>query len=75
MPFRAAAASAATAAGLYARSRAEDEEFTRTLFEWAYPKIAERCRKLGLPYPSLDENGQLERNPFADEKSGRERAQ
>lgn len=53
------------AAGLYDRSRLEPEEFKRTLFEWAYPDIAERCRELGRPYPALTEDGLLASNPFA----------
>lgn len=48
-----------TAAGMYDESRIPAEEFTRTLFEWAYPSIAAKRRKDGRPYPSLDSDGQL----------------
>jgi tRNA (guanosine-2'-O-)-methyltransferase len=47
------------AAGLYERSRLEPETYRRTLFEWAYPDLAERCRRHGLPYPPVDEDGTL----------------
>lgn len=45
------------AAGLYDRSRLDPESYRATLFEWAWPVLAERCRKEGVPYPELDENG------------------
>lgn len=47
------------AAGLYESSRLEPEELERTLFEWCYPEIAEVCRRRGVAYPALDENGEL----------------
>jgi tRNA (guanosine-2'-O-)-methyltransferase len=46
-------------AGMYSASRLSPERFQRILFEWAYPRIAGRCRSLGLPYPRLDENGEF----------------
>lgn len=54
------------AAGLYQSSRLPTDEYTTTLFEWAYPEIAERCRKRGISYPTLKEDGSLAENPFAD---------
>lgn len=48
-----------SAAGLYESSRLDPELFERTLFEWCHPKIADYCRKQGLPYPRLDEEGQI----------------
>lgn len=54
-------------AGLYDESRLEPAEFERTLFEWSYPDIADRCRDLGLPYPALTVDGLLASNPFADQ--------
>jgi tRNA (guanosine-2'-O-)-methyltransferase len=54
------------AAGHYDRPPPDQQAFDRTLFEWAYPKVAKRCRKLGLPYPDLNEDGALTRNPFDD---------
>ncbi len=47
------------AAGLYAKSRMNSELFTRKLFEWAYPELAVLCRRRGVGYPRLDENGGL----------------
>ncbi|MDX1623271.1 MAG: RNA methyltransferase, partial [Gemmatimonadota bacterium] len=40
-------------------SRLDEETFARTLFEWAYPRIAERCREAGAPYPRLGADGEL----------------
>ncbi len=48
-----------TAAGLYDESRLDREEFERRLFEWAYPRLAEVCRRRGAGYPRLDDNGEL----------------
>lgn len=47
------------AAGLYGRSRLDPDTYERTLFEWAYPHVARRCRDRGEPYPKLDEDGAL----------------
>ena len=43
-----------------------DDEYGRqqTLFEWAYPDIARRCREKKLMYPALSADGQLLENPF-----------
>jgi tRNA (guanosine-2'-O-)-methyltransferase len=54
------------AAGLYERSRLTPEERERTLFEWSYPQIAERCRELGRSYPPLTADGTLAANPLLD---------
>jgi tRNA (guanosine-2'-O-)-methyltransferase len=55
------------AAGQYAGpSRLDSREYDHTLFEWAYPRIARRCRSLGRPYPALRGDGQLTSNPLAD---------
>lgn len=47
------------AAGLYDTRRLDADTYTRTLFEWAYPEIAELCRRRGQPYPPLDDEGEL----------------
>jgi tRNA (guanosine-2'-O-)-methyltransferase len=47
------------AAGLYAQPRMESQLYQRTLFEWAYPDVAAYCRRLKLPYPRLDDDGEL----------------
>jgi tRNA (guanosine-2'-O-)-methyltransferase len=54
------------AAGFYESSRLSPEERTRTLFEWSYPDIAERCRAHGKPYPPLTADGALASNPLID---------
>jgi tRNA (guanosine-2'-O-)-methyltransferase len=54
------------AAGLYDRSRLPLAEYDRTLFEWCYPEIAERCRQLGREYPRLTADGMLASNPLLD---------
>lgn len=45
------------AAGFYDRSRLDPETYRTTLFEWAYPTLAARCRERGQPYPELDAEG------------------
>jgi tRNA (guanosine-2'-O-)-methyltransferase len=52
------------AAGLYKMCRLPAKTFDKTLFEWSYPAIAERCRERGLPYPPLTQDGDLAENPF-----------
>lgn len=47
------------AAGHYQRPVAEDEHYHRTLFRWAQPKMARYCDQRGLPYPDLDEEGDM----------------
>jgi tRNA (guanosine-2'-O-)-methyltransferase len=54
------------AAGLYDESRLTPEERARTLFEWSYPDIAERCRAQGKPYPELTADGMIAANPLID---------
>jgi tRNA (guanosine-2'-O-)-methyltransferase len=53
------------AAGLYAHARMAPADLERTLFEWCYPDIAERCRERDRPYPRLGSDGSLLENPFA----------
>ncbi len=47
------------AAGMYGRSQLPADQYEKTLFEWCYPDIAAHCRKQGIPYPTLDEEGYL----------------
>lgn len=54
------------AAGLYAHPRLTPEQRERTLFEWCYPHIAQRCRELGREYPKLRADGLLATNPLLD---------
>ena len=46
-----------TAAGLYDQPRLDPEVYRATLFEWAWPVLADRCRAAGVPYPALGEDG------------------
>lgn len=46
-------------AGLYKRQAKQDEEFKKTLFRWAQPKMAAYCDRHALPYPELDEDGDI----------------
>jgi len=51
------------AAGLYEASRMPAERHRCTRFEWLHPKVARYCRERGLPYPGLDEDGELLEDP------------
>lgn len=57
------------AAGLYETSRLDAASYERTLFEWAYPDIARRCRELGRPYAALAEDGTLLENPLSEPRA------
>jgi tRNA (guanosine-2'-O-)-methyltransferase len=35
------------------------EQHQRLLFEWAYPQVADWCRREGRPYPELGEQGEI----------------
>ncbi len=61
------------AAGCYEQSRLSDEQARDTLFEWAYPYIARKCRALDRPYPSLSADGSIESNPLTDIRTGQRR--
>jgi tRNA (guanosine-2'-O-)-methyltransferase len=37
----------------------EPQRYRRQLFEWAYPQVAEWCRRTGRPYPALGEQGEI----------------
>jgi tRNA (guanosine-2'-O-)-methyltransferase len=56
-----------SAAAMYEESRLDPEAFERHLFEWAYPTVARARREQGLPYPSLDADGQI----VSDQSSSR----
>ncbi len=47
------------AAGFYDLPRLDTETYARTLFEWTYPAIARQCRKRGMAYPALGEDGEI----------------
>ncbi len=55
------------AAGMYEKSRLDPKIWGQTLFEWAYPDIARRCRDKKLVYPVLSSDGQMLENPFTSQ--------
>lgn len=48
------------AADMYRQCRLPKELYDKVLFEWSWPKIAEICRRNHQPYPSLNEDGEIE---------------
>lgn len=46
-------------AGHYDRPLPDDDATRRTLFEWAYPRIASLCRRRGARYPELSSDGEI----------------
>lgn len=46
-------------AGFYDRPLPDTPGTRRTLFEWAYPRIADLCRRRGVDYPAVDEEGKI----------------
>lgn len=54
-------------AGLYDKSRLSPQTFRDTLFEWAYPELAKRCREKRRDYPPLSDEGELLTNPLNDD--------
>lgn len=46
-------------AGLYDTPRIDDQRRQRFLFEGGHPIFAEACKRKGLPYPVIDEEGQI----------------
>lgn len=47
------------AAGHYTKRKISDEEYDRLLFEWSQPVVTRYCKKNKLPYPALDEDGDI----------------
>lgn len=46
-------------AGCYDRSQIPAHDADRLFFEWLHPKVAARYRSRGLPYPALDDDGDI----------------
>ena len=46
-------------AGMYDKRRLDDSTYARQRFEWLHPVLTDYCKRHGLEYPSLDENGDL----------------
>jgi len=53
-------------ARMYEKSRLDAEEFKATLFEWAYPEIADRLKARRQAYPELSDAGELLGNPLRE---------
>ena len=47
------------AADLYAQRRLPDGEYRKLLFEWCQPVVAKYCRRHGLDYPELNDQGDV----------------
>lgn len=47
------------AAGMYDRATISFERRQRFLFEGGHPIFAEACKRKGLPYPTIDDDGQI----------------
>lgn len=47
------------AADLYSRTMLDESIKHTMLFEGCHPIIAKQCNRKGLPYPALDENGEI----------------
>lgn len=48
-------------AGRYSRGHLSESESRRLAFEWGYPKVADYCRRHGVPYPPLRRDGQIDK--------------
>ncbi|HSR49416.1 MAG TPA: tRNA (guanosine(18)-2'-O)-methyltransferase TrmH [Acidobacteriota bacterium] len=46
-------------AGFYDQPRLSPQQYQRMLFRWGYPEIEEYCRRKGIPYPELRDDGQI----------------
>jgi len=46
-------------AGLYQRNMLDDDIKHTMLFEGCHPIIAQKCKEKALPYPALDEHGEI----------------
>jgi tRNA (guanosine-2'-O-)-methyltransferase len=47
------------AAGLYGSRQLDREQRAKQRFEWLHPALTRYCRERGLPYPELDEEGNV----------------
>lgn len=47
-------------AGMYGSRKISDELFERLKFEWLHPKIMRFCHKHNLPYPVINEQGDVD---------------
>lgn len=47
------------AAGMYDQPALPKEEYDRLMFEWLHPTLTKFCKARNLPYPALDEEGEV----------------
>ncbi len=47
------------AKGFYDQPRIDPQRYHELLFRWGHEKIARLCDAQGVPYPELDEEGQV----------------
>lgn len=45
--------------GLYSAPRLNKDRYDALFFRWAHPKIAKFCHEKNIPYPPLDEEGEI----------------
>lgn len=50
-------------AGMYGQQGLSEQDCQRLLFERGYPELHKMCLRKGLPYPQLDDNGQILASP------------
>ncbi|MBM3265734.1 MAG: tRNA (guanosine(18)-2'-O)-methyltransferase TrmH [candidate division Zixibacteria bacterium] len=53
-----------TEAGFYETRRLDDETYTHRLFEFTHPQVSAYCRRKQLPYPAMNERGEIA-EPFS----------
>jgi tRNA (guanosine-2'-O-)-methyltransferase len=46
-------------AGCYQNSRLDEKTYRRLLFKWMHPQVSAFCDKKGIPYPRMDEKGDI----------------
>ncbi|AFY37788.1 tRNA guanosine-2'-O-methyltransferase [[Leptolyngbya] sp. PCC 7376] len=46
-------------AGFYQQPRLDEKIYQRKVFEWGYPDLVDHYQERNLPYPQLDEQGQI----------------
>jgi tRNA (guanosine-2'-O-)-methyltransferase len=46
-------------AGMFNQVSIDEKEYTETLFQWAHPQVAKFCEQKNVPYPPLDEEGEI----------------
>lgn len=46
-------------AGMYDQPRLPEERYRDLLFRWGHPRVAALCEEKGIPFPEMDEDGQL----------------